>query len=82
MHVPLLEERETGSTRGVQEDVNPVAYLETGVLYCGDNLYRLSMLLPESVNLIYLDPPFFSNRNYEVIWGVEAAVRSLEYRGR
>ena len=22
----------------------------------------------ESVDLIYLDPPFFSNRNYEVIW--------------
>jgi DNA modification methylase len=25
-----------------------------------------------------LDPPFFSNRNYEVIWGEEAEIRSFE----
>ncbi|MDR3239906.1 MAG: hypothetical protein LBT44_07465 [Clostridiales bacterium] len=31
----------------------------------------------ESVDLIYLDPPFFSNRNYEVIWGDEAEKRSF-----
>jgi DNA modification methylase len=29
------------------------------------------------VDLIYLDPPFFSNRNYEVIWGDEAEKRSF-----
>ena len=34
----------------------------------------------ECVDLIYLDPPFFSNRNYEVIWGDEAEVRSFEDR--
>src|SRR5690348_13599102 len=34
----------------------------------------------ESVDLIYLDPPFFSNRQYEVIWGDEAEVRSFEDR--
>jgi DNA modification methylase len=54
--------------------------LETGVLYCDDNLERLSALPPESVDLIYLDPPFFSNRVYEVIWGDEAEVRSFEDR--
>jgi DNA modification methylase len=32
------------------------------------------------VDLIYLDPPFFSNRHYEVIWGDEAEVRSFEDR--
>jgi DNA modification methylase len=62
------------------KNVNPLGYLETGVLYCGDNLQRLSMLPSESVDLIYLDPPFFSNRNYEVIWGDEAEVRSFEDR--
>src|SRR5690242_359450 len=46
--------------------------LETGVVYCDDNLHRLSLLPSESVSLIYLDPPFFSNRQYEVIWGDEA----------
>lgn len=57
-----------------------VAYLETGVIYCGDNLARLSALPSDSVDLIYLDPPFFSNKNYEVIWGDEAEVRSFEDR--
>jgi site-specific DNA-methyltransferase (adenine-specific) len=36
-------------------------------LYFGDNLYILREHLPnESVDLIYLDPPFNSNRNYNV----------------
>jgi hypothetical protein len=30
--------------------------------------------------LVYLDPPFFSNRNYEVIWGDEGKVRSFRDR--
>ncbi|MDR1860307.1 MAG: hypothetical protein LBR06_05245 [Bacteroidales bacterium] len=30
--------------------------------------------------MIYLDPPFFSNRNYEVIWGEAGEVRSFQYR--
>lgn len=54
--------------------------LETGVIYCDDNLARLQVLPSESVDLIYLDPPFFSNRQYEVIWGDEAEMRSFEDR--
>lgn len=54
--------------------------LETGVIYCDDNLPRLAQLPAESIDLIYLDPPFFSNRHYEVIWGDEAEVRSFEDR--
>jgi DNA modification methylase len=60
--------------------VNPVGYLETGVLVCDDNLRALAQLPSDCVDLIYLDPPFFSNRNYEVIWGDEAEVRSFEDR--
>src|ERR1700678_3215315 len=56
------------------------AQTDTGVLYCNDNLERLLALADESVDLIYLDPPFFSNRVYEVIWGDEAEVRSFEDR--
>ena len=58
----------------------PVGYLETGIIYCDDNLQRLSEFPAECVDLVYLDPPFFSNRNYEVIWGDEAEVRSFEDR--
>jgi adenine specific DNA methylase Mod len=60
--------------------VAPVAYLETGILYCDDNLHRLAQFPSDCIDLIYLDPPFFSNRYYEVIWGDEAEVRSFEDR--
>jgi DNA modification methylase len=60
--------------------VAPVSYLETGVLHCGDNLDLLGQFPSECIDLIYLDPPFFSNRQYEVIWGDEAEVRSFEDR--
>lgn len=45
--------------------MNPVGYLETSVLYCGDNLHRLTQFPSECIDLIYLDPPFFSNKNYD-----------------
>lgn len=56
------------------------ASLDTGVLYCNENLERLAEFPADSVDLIYLDPPFFSNKVYEVIWGDEAEVRSFEDR--
>lgn len=54
----------------------------TNKLICGDNLKALDDLIREGVkvDLIYLDPPFFSNRHYEVIWGDEAEVRSFKDR--
>jgi len=60
--------------------MNPLRFVDTGVLYCDDNLERLRQFPDECVDLIYLDPPFFSNRHYEVIWGDEAEVRSFEDR--
>jgi len=53
---------------------------KTNRLICGDNLDELSKLDKESVDLIYIDPPFWTNRQYEVIWGDEAEVRSFEDR--
>jgi DNA modification methylase len=49
-------------------------------LLLGDNLEILKMMERETVDLIYLDPPFFSNRNYEVVWGDEGEVRSFQDR--
>jgi DNA modification methylase len=49
-------------------------------LILGDNLETLSKISDECVDLIYLDPPFFSNRNYEVIWGDEGEIRSFQDR--
>lgn len=52
------------------------------LLICGDNLKALDDLIKQDikVDLIYLDPPFFSNGHYEVVWGDEAEVRSFKDR--
>jgi DNA modification methylase len=49
-------------------------------LILGDNLEILKSLESETIDLIYLDPPFFSNRNYEVIWGDAGEIRSFQDR--
>ena len=57
----------------------PSALLDMRVIYCGlrraqssrDCLEQLRNLPDVCVDLIYIsqDPPFNSNRNYEVFWG-------------
>ncbi len=47
-------------------------------LICSDNLEMLLTIESESVGQIYINPPFFNNRNYEIIWGDEAEIRSFE----
>ena len=49
-------------------------------LILGDNIEILKSMENESIDLIYLDPPFFSNRNYEVIWGDTGEIRSFQDR--
>jgi len=49
-------------------------------IYCGDNLYWILRLPDEFVDLCYIDPPFFSNRNYEVIFKDGEEIRSFEDR--
>jgi DNA modification methylase len=49
-------------------------------LILGDNLEILKATETDSVDLIYLDPPFFSNRNYAVVWGDAGEVRSFQDR--
>jgi DNA modification methylase len=60
----------------------PISYLETDVLICDDNLPALAQFPSDCIDLVYLDPPFFSNRRYEVIWGDEAEMRSFRDRWR
>jgi len=49
-------------------------------LILGDCLEVLKTIESETIDLIYIDPPFFSNRTYEVIWGDKGEVRSFEDR--
>lgn len=54
--------------------------IETGVIYCADNLEVMKQLPSESIDLIYIDPPFFSGRRYETIWGDTVEVAYEDYR--
>ena len=54
--------------------------MEVNSIYEGDNLEILNKFPNNSVDLIYLDPPFFSNRHYEVIWEDGAELRAFQDR--
>lgn len=54
--------------------------LDTRIIYCGDCLDQLRQLPDACVDLCYIDPPFNSNRNYEVFWGETKEKRSFEDR--
>ena len=58
----------------------PSALVDTRVVYCGDNLDQLRKLPDGCVDLIYIDPPFNSDRNYEVFWGETKEKRAFEDR--
>jgi hypothetical protein len=62
------------------ETRRPSALVDTRVVYCGANLERLRKLPDACVDLIYIDPPFNSNRNYEVFWGETKEKRAFEDR--
>jgi DNA modification methylase len=57
--------------------------MRASTIYCGDAQRVLGNTLEfpdESVDLIYVDPPFFSNRSYEVLFGDGYELRSFEDR--
>jgi hypothetical protein len=54
---------------GTKRAGRPSSLVDTRVVYCGDNLEQLRKLPDDCIDLIYMDPPFNSNRNYEVFWG-------------
>jgi len=54
-----------------------IPYFRPNTIYCGDCKEVMAKFPSESVDLIYADPPFFSNRHYEVIWKDGAEIRSF-----
>lgn len=58
----------------------PSAVIDTRVIPCGEQrdvasiFDQLRKLPPACVDLIYTDPPFNSNRDYEVLWAVDPSV--------
>ncbi len=58
----------------------PLSMFDTQVIYCGDNLERLRTMPEGWVDLVYIDPPFNSNRVYETFWGETKEKRAFEDR--
>jgi len=50
-------------------------------IFCGDCQNIIRQYIPDnSIDLIYIDPPFFSNKQYEVIWRDGYEIRAYEDR--
>ena len=57
--------------------------LKTNTIWCGDCQAVLHNSFPDAcVDLIYVDPPFFSNKKYEQIWKDGYELRAFEDRWR
>ena len=55
--------------------------IPTNSIICGDCRERMKQIPDESVDLIYLDPPFFSSKGYNLIWGEKdskATIKAFE----
>ena len=53
------------------------AETEPNRLVWGDNLHVMRQIESNSIDLVYMDPPFFSGRQYNVMWGDANEVRSF-----
>lgn len=57
-----------------------IPYFHINTIYCGDCKEVLKKFPDECVDLIYADPPFFSNQQYEIIWRDGYELRAFEDR--
>jgi len=83
VYTPAVRRRTASMVRETVEVYRagrPSAFLDTRVIYCGDNFEQLRKLPDACADLIYIDPPFNSNRNYEVFWGETKEKRAFEDR--
>jgi DNA modification methylase len=64
-----MAKKPASNSKKTIKPAKPSALVDTRVIYCGDNIEQLKKLSRKRVDLIYIDPPFNSNRNYEVFWG-------------
>ena len=69
--------RETFEPHRFERSAAPHPSPLANALYYGDNLPILRQYIPaESVDLVYLDPPFNSNRSYSAIFADESGRKS------
>lgn len=54
--------------------------LQTNTIYCGDNLDIMKGFEDECIDLVYIDPPFFTSKKYEIVFGNGAEIRAFKDR--
>jgi len=79
-HAHLAHDWTGKRLRNPTKATRPSAVVDTRVIYCGDNMDQLKKLPDGCVDLVAIDPPFNSNRNYEVFWGETKEKRAFEDR--
>ncbi|MCK4473838.1 site-specific DNA-methyltransferase [Candidatus Parcubacteria bacterium] len=72
IHIPRIHPLNSGDTVIFNNPNSPA-----NQLILGDNLEVLRILPSECIDLIYIDPPFFSGRTYNMIWGDTNEVRTF-----
>lgn len=75
-----LEKKAVKTATKTSAKGKPSVVVDTRVVYCGDNLDQLRKLPEGCVDLVYIDPPFNSNRNYEVFLGETKEKRAFDDR--
>ena len=71
---PVIHGRDAHATSDHGQDAHATWHNR---LIWGDNLHVMRQLPPESIDLIYIDPPFFSGKQYNVIFGDQNELRSF-----
>jgi DNA modification methylase len=81
MQQQVLNDRTPSETLMAQCLITTLKPMQTNLIYRGDCAKVLTTHLPEdSVDLIYVDPPFFSGEEYEVLWRNGYELRAFEDR--
>ncbi len=77
IYLPFQEVHRVEFDSNEQFEPNDIFPKGANRLFFGDNLHIMRQLPSKSIDLIYIDPPFFSGRNYNVIFGDKNEVRSF-----
>jgi DNA modification methylase len=63
-----------------EPNVSSDVSFQTNAIYCGDCAEVMNRFPEECVDLIYVDPPFFSNQQYEILWDDGYETRAFQDR--
>lgn len=77
IYLPFQEVQRVEFGHGKEFEASELFPTGANRLFFGDNLHIMRQLPSKCIDLIYIDPPFFSGRNYNVIFGDNNEIRSF-----